>query len=711
MKLQGVFAAVLFFAGILLLPQFGHALTKDDAYKGIVQISTYYQDEEKNFELVQTGTGIFLNSQGLILTNEHVVTHTDVLTGEEMPVGLRVCLTIAVDQAPDCQYSADILAKDKNKDAALLRIKASKVKQVPSYSFITRQTRTRDLKAGDSVHVWGYPGIGGRTITNTSGNYSGRESVNGVQVLKTDTTVSFGSSGGAMLNTQGELIGLISFINEDSGGTIAYAVDIEELNAWIDTHKDNSVTVTNFDNDFQNALVDFIKYDVSGTTLKFEDVGDGFSIVRSEKYAFDYTEENSLSLLPKTPENGGVVILQWFIDAIDSKHLLDQYEKAVKSLLPSCTNLGDVVVDGFSGHHLVCAVGKIELNYYFVPVKNRLFSIGFTYGVDNADLALIKSMLDSIDFDADAINFTQKTSYISPNGSFTLQTNNNWGLAARNSIEEMVDGSGKAEGNFIVMVRDTSAQKNIMSNAEYYNFVLEDDRTKSVVESVYDDHIIFDIDYNLQLNNSIKNAIRYNYEVTHNDKKTYYVAIYYVRAENNVIQVSYEHYGDNRATFVTGRTNFEQQVLAGLTVPKQLGGEVDDTATAELNIIKGSLEGQLIKGESTSAVYLLKADGKRYVFPNERVFYSWFENFDSVKTITDQELASYGLGGNLTFAPGTMIKIPSVPKVFVITRDNKIRWIETESAAKRFFGDNWNKKVKDVGASYFLNYEEIDSVK
>src|SRR5512145_2483213 len=62
--------------------------------------------------------------------------------------------------------------------------------------------------------------------------------------------------------------------------------------------------------------------------------------------------------------------------------------------------------------------------------------------------------------------------------------------------------------------------------------------------------------------------------------------------------------------------------------------------------------GDLIKA-SGPAVYFYAADGKRYVFPDEKTYFSWFVDFSSVKTITDSELAAITIGGNVTIRPGT----------------------------------------------------------
>jgi hypothetical protein len=64
--------------------------------------------------------------------------------------------------------------------------------------------------------------------------------------------------------------------------------------------------------------------------------------------------------------------------------------------------------------------------------------------------------------------------------------------------------------------------------------------------------------------------------------------------------------------------------------------------------------GDLIKA-SGPAVYYYATDAKRYVFPNEKTYFAWYNDFSGVKTITDTELAAIAIGGNVTVRPGTKL--------------------------------------------------------
>lgn len=114
--------------------------------------------------------------------------------------------------------------------------------------------------------------------------------------------------------------------------------------------------------------------------------------------------------------------------------------------------------------------------------------------------------------------------------------------------------------------------------------------------------------------------------------------------------------------------------------------------------------GSLIKA-SLPTVYYLGADNKRYVFPNQDTYKTWYADFSGVQTITDAELAALPLGGNVTFRPGVMlVKITTDPKTYAVSKGGVLRWIKTEAAAQALYGSTWNKMVKDVADSFFTNY-------
>src|SRR5680860_495527 len=115
--------------------------------------------------------------------------------------------------------------------------------------------------------------------------------------------------------------------------------------------------------------------------------------------------------------------------------------------------------------------------------------------------------------------------------------------------------------------------------------------------------------------------------------------------------------------------------------------------------------GDLIKMEGLSSVYYLGEDGKRYVFPNESTYFSWYSDFSGVVTITASELQSYPLGGNVTVRPGTtLVKITTDPSVYAVEANGVLRKIQNESQAAALYGTDWNQRIIDLADSFFTNY-------
>ena len=118
-----------------------------------------------------------------------------------------------------------------------------------------------------------------------------------------------------------------------------------------------------------------------------------------------------------------------------------------------------------------------------------------------------------------------------------------------------------------------------------------------------------------------------------------------------------------------------------------------------------SASGRLIKLASSSAVYYLGADGRRYVFPNEKTFRSWFPSMPSVRTVSRAEMATYQLGGNVTSRPGVrMLKIQTDPKIYAVSRNGLLRHVTSEAVAAALYGPDWNTKIDDISEAFFINY-------
>lgn len=131
-----------------------------------------------------------------------------------------------------------------------------------------------------------------------------------------------------------------------------------------------------------------------------------------------------------------------------------------------------------------------------------------------------------------------------------------------------------------------------------------------------------------------------------------------------------------------------------------------------VSFASAAMDGDLIKMNGLSSVYYLKG-GKRFVFPNEATYSSWYSDnnggpdWSGIKTVSQSELESYPLGGNVTVRPGTkLIKITTNPTVYAVEPNGTLRSIVSEANAIDLWGPAWAKNVIDVADSFFTNYTQ-----
>ena len=121
--------------------------------------------------------------------------------------------------------------------------------------------------------------------------------------------------------------------------------------------------------------------------------------------------------------------------------------------------------------------------------------------------------------------------------------------------------------------------------------------------------------------------------------------------------------------------------------------------------------GSLVKTSESSAVYLFGSDGYRHAFPNERIFFSWFLDFNDVQEVTPAELAAMPLGHNVTYRPGSrLVKITTDPKVYAVLDGGLLRPIASETDASALYGSDWATRVDDLPDVFFVDYEISEEV-
>jgi len=168
------------------------------------------------------------------------------------------------------------------------------------------------------------------------------------------------------------------------------------------------------------------------------------------------------------------------------------------------------------------------------------------------------------------------------------------------------------------------------------------------------------------------------------------------------------------------KTLFIIAILSLLALPAQTNAvvEVDGQMIYSLEELNtGSLiklpDDQNPATQIDSTVYYYANDGRRYVFTNERLFFTWYTDYDELQVVNAETLASIPIGENITYKPGVkMIKFPSDPKVYAIARGGTLRWVTTDQIARMLYGNDWYiNDLDDVSEAFFLNYtvgEDID---
>jgi putative serine protease PepD len=177
------------------------ALTATQIYKqsasGVVAIRAITQSGGDE------GTGIVLNDNGLILTNDHVV------------AGAR-SLTVAVNGSASSTRPATLVGEEANADLALIKVDPSGLGLEP-----LALASAKNVQVGDSVYAIGSPyGLQG-TLTRGIVSALGRtiSAPDGAKIagaIQTDAALNPGNSGGPLLNEEGQVIGVNSQIASEA---------------------------------------------------------------------------------------------------------------------------------------------------------------------------------------------------------------------------------------------------------------------------------------------------------------------------------------------------------------------------------------------------------------------------------------------------------------------------------------------------------------
>ncbi len=158
----------------------------------------------KKYAQVGTGSGVIISSDGYIITNNHVI---------------KGATEIEITLNNKKVYKAKLIGKDAKNDIALVKIEAT---DLPFMTF----ANSDNIKVGEWVLAIGNPYNLTSTVTAGIVSAKGRDlegNENMESFIQTDAAVNPGNSGGALVNTRGELIGINTAISSKTGSFIGYS--------------------------------------------------------------------------------------------------------------------------------------------------------------------------------------------------------------------------------------------------------------------------------------------------------------------------------------------------------------------------------------------------------------------------------------------------------------------------------------------------------
>lgn len=219
-RIMSLFAAiVLMFSFMTVVVS---AETASDAKNSVVAVI--------NQDGMSYGTGFAIGEVGKPI--EFIVTNNHVVQGDAG----NTTATIAFDLASNDYVLANVYFYDATKDIAVLKLPQPTDKRKAMIL-----CPMEDVEPDDAFAALGYPGnqatdwpkYNTDDITVTKGGIKKTDRINGLDVYMLDLTITHGNSGGPLVNSKGEVVGINTFgLNDDN-----YAIAIDELLKVIDTDR------------------------------------------------------------------------------------------------------------------------------------------------------------------------------------------------------------------------------------------------------------------------------------------------------------------------------------------------------------------------------------------------------------------------------------------------------------------------------------------
>jgi Trypsin-like peptidase domain/S-layer homology domain len=478
----------LFISLALVTPAF--ASTHDFSQMNpTVKVTSYQKLFTDQVTAYGSGSGTIVSSDGLLITNHHVVFDED----RFMPLdAFEVCITFDPKVEPACEYTAHLIAEDKDLDIALLKLDPKDVfgQALPPLKFLNWRT-TQSPKEQDRVTVVGYPASGGETITITQGQISGSETHNGYRYFKTDTKFDHGSSGGTAFDQNGNYIGIPTYLRSYAEN-IGYFLDLREAQSWIG----ENLGKTPEDNAKANQFLirDLARLSKANSALQYtQDQYPYLSLALPAGWEFGEVNDDSLYASQKnlsTPVelNLSTDPYQYAIDPRYLKRLNEEIEKLKKDY-PDYKK-EDVTLAGQKAWKVsYTSSGSLNVDYY-IPYGYNLVSLSYALSLDEQSdqEKAIQPVLGSLKFTQTPVSDPKLDSTVRfDDPPFSITAPNGWRIQ-RNPGKDNEDMLAEAvqknnfDGDFTISYSQILKDERPLSDAE---------RLKQKTQSLGDNKLVY----------------------------------------------------------------------------------------------------------------------------------------------------------------------------------------------------------------------------
>lgn len=120
--------------------------------------------------------------------------------------------------------------------------------------------------------------------------------------------------------------------------------------------------------------------------------------------------------------------------------------------------------------------------------------------------------------------------------------------------------------------------------------------------------------------------------------------------------------------------------------------------------------GFLVKSPDAETIYVVTPDYKKHVFGNNDIYNSWGIDSTTIELVSNEFLNSIHFGKNMSYQPGTLVKIETDPKTYLVNDNGVLRWIKNECVAEKIYGPSWNQIIKTIPITLFADYEFGDDI-